>query len=206
MGSRSQKTSSTGARSARPAREGAPGSRNLAGRNGAWLADRPTDGDTDSGAARAPAGGVHGSRAGNAKVAKSVEEQKAVSPRRAYGLALKALGAANPRIVALDGDVKYSTYAEDFAKAYPERYFEGRIAAQNMVSAGAGLAAAGKIAFVSTFGRFMERAFDEIEMAIIGGLPIKLVGTHSRYHPRRRWAEPDGTGGCGIHAHARPYG
>jgi transketolase len=81
-------------------------------------------------------------------------------------------------VVALDGDVKNSTYAEDFAKAYPERYFEGRIAEQNMVSAGAGLAAAGKIAFVSTFGRFMERAFDEIEMAIIGGLPIKLVGTH----------------------------
>jgi transketolase len=116
--------------------------------------------------------------AGNTKVAKSVEEKKALSPRRAYGLALKALGAANPRIVALDGDVKNSTYAEDFAKAYPERYFEGRIAEQNMVSAGAGLAAAGKIAFVSTFGRFMERAFDEIEMAIISGLPIKLVGTH----------------------------
>jgi transketolase len=116
--------------------------------------------------------------AGNTKVAKSVEEKKALSPRRAYGLALKALGAANPRIVALDGDVKNSTYAEDFAKAYPERYFEGRIAEQNMVSAGAGLAAAGKIAFVSTFGRFMERAFDEIEMAVIGGLPIKLVGTH----------------------------
>jgi transketolase len=116
--------------------------------------------------------------ASDAKVAKSVEEKKALSPRRAYGLALKALGAADPRIVALDGDVKNSTYVEDFADAYPKRYFEGRIAEQNMVSAGAGLAAGGKIAFVSTFGRFMERAFDEIEMAIIGGLPIKLVGTH----------------------------
>jgi transketolase len=114
----------------------------------------------------------------NAKVAKSVEEKKALSPRRAYGLALKALGAANPRIVALDGDVKNSTYAEDFAKAYPERYFEGRIAEQNMVSAGAGLAAGGKIPFISTFGRFMERALDEIEMAVISGLPIKLIGTH----------------------------
>jgi transketolase len=47
-----------------------------------------------------------------------------------------------------------------------------------MISAAAGLAAAGKIAFASTFGRFMERAFDEIEMAIISGLPIKLIGTH----------------------------
>jgi transketolase len=127
--------------------------------------------------ARPPAGFM-AAVASNTKAAKSVEVKKTLSPRRAYGLALKALGAANPRIVALDGDVKNSTYAEDFAKAYPERYFEGRIAEQNMVSASAGLAAAGKIAFVSTFGRFMERAFDEIEMAIISGLPIKLVGTH----------------------------
>jgi transketolase len=124
------------------------------------------------------AAGFMAAVAANPKMAKSVEEKKALSPRRAYGLALKALGSANPRIVALDGDVKNSTYVEDFAKAYPERYFEGRIAEQNMVSAGAGLAAAGKIAFVSTFGRFMERAFDEIEMAVISGLPIKLVGTH----------------------------
>jgi len=112
------------------------------------------------------------------KIARSVREKRALSPRRAYGLALKALGDANPQIVALDGDVKNSTYAEQFAKAHPERYFEGRIAEQNMVSAAAGLAAAGKTAFASTFGRFMERAFDEVEMAVIGGLPIKLVGTH----------------------------
>ena len=65
-----------------------------------------------------------------------------------------------------------------FAKAFPERYFEGRIAEQNMVSAASGLAAAGKIAFASTFGRFLERGFDQAEMAVIGGLPIKLVGTH----------------------------
>jgi transketolase len=128
-------------------------------------------------AARAPAGFMDAVR-GEAKLAASLDEKKALSPRRAYGLALKALGAANSRIVALDGDVKNSTYAEDFAKAYPQRYFEGRIAEQNMVSVAAGLAAAGKIAFSSTFGRFMERALDQIEMAVISGLPIKLVGTH----------------------------
>jgi transketolase len=127
--------------------------------------------------AHAPAGFM-AAVSGDEKVAQSVKAKKALSPRRAYGLALKALGAANSRVVALDGDVKNSTYAQDFAKAYPERYFEGRIAEQNMVSAAAGLAASGKIAFASTFGRFMERAFDQIEMASIGGLPIKLVGTH----------------------------
>jgi transketolase len=103
---------------------------------------------------------------------------KKISPRRAYGMALAALGDANESVVALDADVKNSTYAEIFAKAHPDRYFEARIAEQNMVSAAAGLAAAGKIAFVSTFGRFLERAFDQIEMAIIGGARIKLVGTH----------------------------
>ncbi len=102
----------------------------------------------------------------------------ALSPRRSYGVALEALGAAEPRIVALDGDVKNSTYAEGFAKAHPDRYFEGRIAEQNMISVAAGLAAAGKIPFASTFGRFLERAFDQVEMAVIGGLPLKLVGSH----------------------------
>ncbi len=106
------------------------------------------------------------------------EAARGLSPRRAYGLALKALGAADPRVVALDGDVKNSTYALDFAIAYPERYFEGRIAEQNMVSAAAGLTAGGKIAFASSFGRFLERGFDQIEMALISGLGIKLVGTH----------------------------
>jgi transketolase len=103
---------------------------------------------------------------------------KKLSPRRAYGMALAALGDANEAVVALDADVKNSTYAETFAKAHPNRYFEARIAEQNMVSVAAGLAAAGKIPFVSTFGRFLERAFDQIEMAIIGGARIKLIGTH----------------------------
>ncbi|MCO6417403.1 transketolase [Siccirubricoccus sp. KC 17139] len=115
---------------------------------------------------------------GDPKLAEAVTGRKAMSPRRAYGLALKALGAANPAVVALDADVKNSTYAQDFARAFPERYFEARIAEQNMVSVAAGLSSGGKIPFVSTFGRFLERAFDQIEMAVIGGANLKLVGTH----------------------------
>ncbi|WP_428395575.1 transketolase [Lichenicoccus sp.] len=115
--------------------------------------------------------------AGNRKVQASVDEG-ALSPRRGFGLALHALGAANPAVVSLDGDVKNSTYAQDFADAYPDRYFEGRIAEQNMVSAAVGLAAAGKIPFVSSFGKFLVRAYDQIELAMIGGANIKLVGTH----------------------------
>ncbi|MGO9931400.1 MAG: transketolase [Steroidobacteraceae bacterium] len=111
-------------------------------------------------------------------VAAAVAKKKVLSPRRAYGLALKALGAANPAVVALDADVKNSTYALDFAAAFPDRYFEARIAEQNMVSVAAGLSSGRKLPFVSTFGRFLERACDQIEMALIGGANLKLDGSH----------------------------
>ena len=104
--------------------------------------------------------------------------KKKLSPRRAFGLALDALGTANPNVVALDADVKNSTYTQDFAKSHKGRFLECRIAEQNMVSVAAGCCAAGKIAFCSTFGKFFVRAFDQIEMAIISGAAIKLVGTH----------------------------
>jgi transketolase len=104
--------------------------------------------------------------------------QGKLSTRRAYGAALLALGA-DERIVALDGDVKNSTFAELFAKAHEDRYFEARIAEQNMVSAGAGLAASGRVPFVSTFSKFFVRAYDQIEMASISGADLKMVGSHS---------------------------
>lgn len=104
--------------------------------------------------------------------------KKKLSPRRAFGLALDALGCSNPNVVACDADVKNSTYAQEFAKAHPSNYLECRIAEQNMVSVAAGLAAGGKVPFVSTFGKFLVRAFDQIEMAIISGANVKYVGTH----------------------------
>ncbi len=106
-------------------------------------------------------------------------ENGLMSTRRAYGLALRELGKMDERIVALDGDVKNSTFTEYFAKEFPERYFEARIAEQNMVSAAVGLAAAGKIPFVSSFAKFLSRAFDQIEMAVISGHGVKLVGSHA---------------------------
>jgi len=107
--------------------------------------------------------------------------QRRMSTRRAYGVALKALGHADARVVALDADVKNSTFAEDFYKdeALCDRFFECRIAEQNMVSFGGGLAAAGKIPCVSTFAKFFTRAFDQIEMAVNSGANIKLVGSHA---------------------------
>ncbi|MFA7236378.1 MAG: transketolase [Phycisphaeraceae bacterium] len=103
--------------------------------------------------------------------------------RRAYGIALRALGHANPNITVLDADVKNSTFAEDFFKdpALAARYFECRIAEQNMVSVAAGLGAktAGKIPFCSTFAKFFTRAYDQIEMAVNSGANLKMVGSHA---------------------------
>ncbi len=105
-------------------------------------------------------------------------EKKEMSTRRAYGAALNALGS-DSRIVAMDGDVKNSTFAEWFAKNYADRFFEARIAEQNMVSAAVGLAAGGKVPFASTFGKFIMRAADQIEMAAVTNANIKLCGSHT---------------------------
>jgi len=105
-------------------------------------------------------------------------EAKKLATRRAYGAALKALGA-DDRIVAMDGDVKNSTFAEYFAGAYPDRYLEARIAEQNMMSAAVGLAAAGKVPFVSSFAKFIVRAYDQLEMAAVSNANIKLCGSHA---------------------------
>ncbi len=102
-----------------------------------------------------------------------------LATRKAYGLALRALGETNPGVVVLDGDVSNSTFAETFAKAHPDRFVECKIAEQNMVSAAVGMAAAGKVPFVSSFAKFLTRAYDQIEMGLIGGANIKLVGSHS---------------------------
>src|SRR5215469_7875416 len=102
-----------------------------------------------------------------------------VATRKAYGDALVALGARDPKVVALDGEVKNSTYALEFARAYPERYFEMFIAEQQMVAAATGLAVRGYAAFASTFAAFWNRAHDFIRMAAISGVSLRLTGSHA---------------------------
>ncbi|MBN2376083.1 MAG: transketolase [Sedimentisphaerales bacterium] len=106
-------------------------------------------------------------------------EAKKLATRRAYGVALAALGAADERVVAMDGDVQGSTFANMFAAKYGDRYFEARIAEQNMISAAAGLAAADKIPFVSSFAKFLVRGYDQLELAVISRANIKLCGSHA---------------------------
>jgi transketolase len=101
-----------------------------------------------------------------------------VATREAFGAALVALGEANPSVVALDADVKNSTFTDKFGRQFPDRFFENFIAEQNMIGAAIGLAATGKVPFVATFAAFLTRAYDFIRMAAISQSNIKLVGTH----------------------------
>jgi len=104
-----------------------------------------------------------------------------MATRQAYGIALRALGHINDRVVALDCDVSNSTRADMFRKdpALTGRFFECKIAEQNMFSVGAGLSAAGKVPFCSTFAKFVTRGYDQIEMAINSGANLKIVGSHA---------------------------
>ncbi|MFQ5428911.1 MAG: transketolase [Phycisphaerae bacterium] len=102
-----------------------------------------------------------------------------LATRRAYGAALLALGKADPRIVALDGDVSNSTFSDLLGRERPDQFIECKIAEQNMVSVAVGLSAAGFIPFVSSFAKFIARAYDQIEMAQITRANLKLVGSHA---------------------------
>lgn len=103
-----------------------------------------------------------------------------MATRRSYGMALHALGLAKADVVALDCDVKNSTFAEDFCndEQLAARFFECRIAEQNMMSVATGLNVSGKVPFASTFAKFVTRAYDQIEMAVNSGANIKIVGSH----------------------------
>jgi transketolase len=110
---------------------------------------------------------------------KDYKAGKPLAPRKAYGVALLALAEADKRVIGLDADVKNSTFAEYLFKKLPEQFLECRIAEQNMISVAAGAAAAGKIPFCSTFAKFVERAYDQIEMAINSGANFKITGSHA---------------------------
>jgi len=101
-----------------------------------------------------------------------------VATREAFGTGLVRLGEADPRIVALDGDTKNSTYSDKFLKKFPNRFTECFIAEQNMVGVATGFSTRGKVPFASTFATFFTRAFDQIRVAGISTANIKLVGSH----------------------------
>ena len=101
--------------------------------------------------------------------------------REAYGEALRELGGRYKDIIVLDADLSKSTKTNVFAKAYPDRFFNVGIAEQNLIGTAAGLAAAGKIPFVSTFAMFATgRAYEQVRNSV--GYPhlnVKICATHA---------------------------
>ena len=102
-----------------------------------------------------------------------------VATREAYGTAIATLGLIDSRVVALDGDVKNSTFSEKFERAHAGRFYQMFIAEQVMVGAAIGLASRGAIPFPSTFACFLTRAADFIRMAGISNANVKLAGSHA---------------------------
>ncbi|MBI5778322.1 MAG: transketolase family protein [Planctomycetes bacterium] len=115
--------------------------------------------------------------------------------RESCGNALVELGKANKDIVVLSADLAGSTKTDDFAKAFPERFFNMGIAEANMMNTAAGLAVAGKIPFATTFAIFASgRAWEQIRNTIAyGNLNVKIVATHGGIS-----VGPDGASHQGI--------
>ncbi len=102
------------------------------------------------------------------------------SIREAFGKELVELGAKHPNMVVLDSDVSCSTQTKQFAKAYPDRFFNTGIAEQNMIATAAGLALTGKIPFAATFAVFATgRTYDQIRTSVCyQKANVKIIGTH----------------------------
>ncbi|MDK2925332.1 MAG: transketolase [Bacillota bacterium] len=104
-----------------------------------------------------------------------------IATRDAYGEALVELGRERRDVVVLDADLSKSTKTASFAKIFPERFFNMGIAEANLMGTAAGLAAAGKTPFVSTFAVFATgRAFDQVRNSIAyPHLNVKICATHA---------------------------
>lgn len=115
----------------------------------------------------------------NQKVFDNDVEMKAT--RDGYGDGLLDLGRKDKRVVVLTADLKDSTRVEAFEKEFPDRFIECGVAEQNMMGIAAGMAAAGKIPFVSSYAVFSPgRSWDQLRVSVCySNLPVKVAGAHT---------------------------
>ncbi|PIS07007.1 transketolase [Candidatus Berkelbacteria bacterium CG06_land_8_20_14_3_00_43_10] len=101
--------------------------------------------------------------------------------RVGFGVALKDVGKTNKDVVALCCDLTESTRIIEFAKAYPERFFEIGVAEQNLAGIAAGMALTGKIPFMASYAAFSPgRNFDQIRVSIAySNTNVKIIGAHA---------------------------
>ena len=104
-----------------------------------------------------------------------------MATRQAYGKALVEIGKENQNLIVMDADLSKSTMTAEFAKAYPERFFNMGIAEQDLYAAACGLALSGKVVCASTFAMFAAgRAFEVIRNSIgYTGANVKICATHA---------------------------
>jgi transketolase len=106
-------------------------------------------------------------------------EDKNISTRKSYGIALVNIFSKFSSMVVLDAEVSNSTFSDIFKEKIPSRFFEMFIAEQNMVGVALGLSLRNKIPFISTFAAFLTRAFDQIRMSRYSNANIKFAGSHA---------------------------
>ena len=115
-------------------------------------------------------------------VANILAPDLAAEPIRAgFGRGLKKAGEVDDRVVAACADLTDSTKMSGFAEAFPSRYIEIGVAEQNLVTVGSGLAAMGKIPFVSSYAAFAPgRCWEQIRTTIcLNNQPVKIIGSHA---------------------------
>jgi len=104
---------------------------------------------------------------------------ESVATRKAYGVALAALGDARADVVALDGEVSNSTFSEIFREAHPDRYIECYIAEQQMVATAVGVQVRNYQPWASTFAAFLTRAYDFVRMGAVSQADVCIAGSHA---------------------------
>lgn len=109
------------------------------------------------------------------------EDIKQEPTRAGFGRGLVVAGQQNSQVVAACADLTDSTKMNEFAEAFPDRFIEIGIAEQNLVTVGAGLAAMGKIPFVSSYAAFSPgRNWEQIRTTIcLNDRPVKIIGSHA---------------------------
>jgi transketolase len=110
--------------------------------------------------------------------AKDIKQE---SNRKGFGRGLLAAGKQHEQIVALCADLTESTQIVSFAEAFPDRYIEMGVAEQNLVTVGAGMAAMGKIPFISSYAAFCPgRCWEQIRTTVaLNDQPVKIIGSHA---------------------------
>lgn len=100
--------------------------------------------------------------------------------RQSFGEAIAKIAAKNPQVIVMDADLGKSTMTGEFAKKFPERYFQFGIAEQNLIGTAAGLSLGGKIPFATSFACFLAGRYETIRMSVsYSHSNVKLVGTHA---------------------------